>query len=67
MPQTNDPTLFDTRVIHHHLRRGSLTPEQLAEHLAALPDDAEHGEPTVTRFTTRGSAPRSTPAGDAER
>lgn len=62
MPNPNDPTLFDTRVIQHHLRHGSLTPEQLAEHLAALPDDAEHGEPTTTRLVPRGSAQRSSAA-----
>lgn len=51
-----DPTLFDTRVIQHHLRRGSLTAEQLAEHLANLPDEAEHGEPTTTQFVPRAAS-----------
>lgn len=65
MPSPNDSILFDTRVIQHHLRHGTLTPEQLAEHLANLPDDAEHGEPTTTRLVPRGSAQRPS-AGSSE-
>lgn len=52
MAETEDTLLYDVRVTKYHLRRGKLTSEQLAAHLASLPDDAEHGEPTVTRFAS---------------
>lgn len=43
---------FDIRVIPHALRRGTLTPSDVAEALAALPDDAEEGQPSNVVFST---------------
>ena len=41
---------FDNRTIHHKIRRGELTRSQYNEYLASLPDDAEEGVETETRF-----------------
>ena len=41
---------FDVRLVPHHLRRNVLDNSKLDEHLSALPDDAEHGAETTTRF-----------------
>jgi len=42
--------IYDARVIEHLVRRGELTQNQVQEFLAALDDDAEHGEETETLF-----------------
>lgn len=47
---STDPKNFDTRLIRHQIRRQALTPKQLAEHLASLPDDAAHAVETDARF-----------------
>ena len=41
---------YDVRVVEHLLRAGSITPEEIDTHLESLPDEADEGEPTVTRF-----------------
>lgn len=50
MPNKDDVTRFDVRCIKYHLRRGTLTHDELRAHLDNLPDEAEHGEETQTRF-----------------
>lgn len=52
MPEDKD---FDVRLVKHHIRRNVLDPKDLEKHLAALPDDAEHGEETTTRFESNRS------------
>lgn len=47
-----DEKLFDTRVVHHRLRRGALTKEQHQQYLETLPDDAAESAPTTARFVT---------------
>ena len=42
---------FDSRTVHHKLRRGEITQAQYNEYLSSLPDDSEEGVETETRFT----------------
>lgn len=46
-----DETLYDVRVVEYHIRRGKLSVADYEAMLAKVEDDAEHGEPTETRFT----------------
>ncbi|MFK7929076.1 MAG: hypothetical protein AB8H79_12860 [Myxococcota bacterium] len=41
---------YDVRVVDFHLRRRSVSREDFNKYLEALPDDAEEGQETVTRF-----------------
>jgi len=50
MAANQDDRIFDVRVLKHRMRRGVITREAYAKHLAQLEDEAEEGEPTVTRF-----------------
>ncbi len=47
---TEDEKMFDVRLVRHQIRRGVVSKEEVEKHLAALPDDAENGEETETRF-----------------
>ncbi len=49
---TVDDIRFDTRVMEHALRRGKITREEIATHLAELPDEAGEGQESVVPFTT---------------
>lgn len=42
---------FDSRTIEHLIRRGQVSREDWAKHLADLPDDADEGAQTQVRFT----------------
>ena len=42
---------FDNRTIEHHIRRGVVTRDEYNAYLASLPDDAEDGVESDTRFT----------------
>lgn len=50
MAAKTDDRLFDVRVLEHRLRRGVISQEQYQKYLDALPDDAEEGAETSTRF-----------------
>jgi len=50
--QERDESLFDTRVLHHRLRRGVVSPEEYREYLKSLPDAADEAVETETRFST---------------
>ncbi len=41
---------FDVRLVRHQIRRGVVSQDDVDKHLNALPDDAEKGEETETRF-----------------
>lgn len=41
---------FDIRTLEHQIRRGVLSREEVAAYLSNLPDDAEEGVETETRF-----------------
>ncbi|MCO4744070.1 MAG: hypothetical protein KC912_04730 [Proteobacteria bacterium] len=43
---------YDVRVVNSLARRGELDREAYAAHLAALPDEADEGVETETRFAT---------------
>ncbi len=42
---------FDTRTLRQLVRLGDITEKEYQAHLAALPDEAEEGVLTETRFT----------------
>ena len=46
----SDDLHYDVRLLKHRIRRGELTHDEVAKHLAGLTDDAEHGEETETQF-----------------
>lgn len=52
MTKQTDENVFDVRVLEHRLRRGEITREEYDKHLAKLPDDADEGAETETRFGT---------------
>lgn len=41
---------FDVRTLKHRTRRAELSPQEIEEHLAALPDEADEAETTKTEF-----------------
>jgi hypothetical protein len=43
---------FDVRTQKYRLRRGEISREELSAHLESLPDEAEEGVETETKFTT---------------
>lgn len=42
--------MTDNRVIQYHIRRGAVTETEWQAHLDSLPDEAEEGAETETRF-----------------
>ncbi|MBW1877905.1 MAG: hypothetical protein JRI25_00730 [Deltaproteobacteria bacterium] len=50
--QEQDDSLFDTRVLHHRLRREVVSAEDYQKYLDALPDSADEAVDTVTQFST---------------
>ena len=56
---------YDVRTLAYRKRRGELSKEEVEKYLADLPDDAEHGEPTETRFAANWAA-RAENAADSE-
>lgn len=52
MSQDRDNSRFDTRIIEHGIRRGTLKPAEVNTFLQDLPDDAEHAVDANVRFTT---------------
>ncbi len=49
--------LYDVRVLQHRLRRGVITEAEYQAWLDALPDVADEGEATTTRFASVAAAP----------
>ena len=43
---------FDTRTLKHRLRRKEISPEELDQHLEALPDEAEELVEVEVRFSS---------------
>ena len=52
MAKIRDARDFDVRVVKALARRGELDSDAYQKHLASLPDEADEGEETSTRFAT---------------
>ena len=50
MPQHDDESRFDVRIVRRHLRKGIVTEKEYANFLKALPDDSEAATETETCF-----------------
>jgi hypothetical protein len=55
----NEELKTDVRLVRHHMRRQLLSRKEVDDHLAKLPDDAEHGVETETRFVGYSDRPRT--------
>ena len=40
MPKKSNESLYDVRLVERNVRKGTVSAEELARHLAALPDQA---------------------------
>lgn len=52
----SDDMRFDVRTLAYRKRRGELTDAEIQKHLDGLPDDAERGQETETRFVAAYAA-----------
>jgi hypothetical protein len=48
----NKEMRLDTRVMPHALRRGSITHDEVKQHMADLPDEADEAVECETKFDT---------------
>jgi hypothetical protein len=47
---TPNETRYDVRLIEQRIRRGTVSADEYAKHLAALPDEAAEAEPSKVHF-----------------
>lgn len=48
----SEDLMFDVRLLPYSIRRGRVTHDAVAEHLASLPDEADEAVKSEVRFTT---------------